>query len=300
MSVITTGTFPKLLRPGIADIFGAAYNEYPPEYTQIFEEHPSDRSYEEDVLVSMTGQAVIKPQGFAVTYDSMRQGYVPRYTHVLAALGYIITLEERMDNLYPALTVARQQALARSLRDLKEQIGSNVLNDGFTNTGADGVSLFDTDHPVTGGVQSNILDPSVPMSEAALEQIDIALAQAKNDKGMPVRIIGRKIIVPPALKNETQRILGNPLRPGTAERDINAMYQMGAWPDGFVVNRRLSSDTAFFVITDCFDGFKYYNRMAPVLSSDNDFDTENEKNKAIERYSFGYSDFRAGFASTGI
>lgn len=300
MGVIMTGTFPKLLRPGIEAIFGGVYNEYPPQYSQIFKEYPSVLAYEEDVLVSGTSQAVIKAEGTAVTYDTMRQGYIPLYRHVTAGLGYIITLEEKMDNRYPELNTVRAEALARSLRDLKEQIAANVLNNGFATAGADGQPLFSASHPVTGAVQSNIVSPALDFSEAALEQITIAISQAKGPNGLPIGLRTRKIIIPPGLVHEAERILKNPLRPHTAERDINAMYQEGSWPEGYSVNIRLTDPDAFFVLTDCPNSFKYFNRMSPEFSSDNDFDTANEKNKAIERYSFGYSDFRGAWASQGI
>lgn len=299
MAIVMTGTFPKFLRPGIKDVFGVGYNQFPPEWAEIFTKNTSTLSYEEDVLISMTGQAVLKPEGGGVTYDSMRQGYVSRYNHITTGLGYIITMEEKMDNQYAELSTARAQAIGRSLADLKEQIAANVLNLGFTNTGPDGVSLFDASHPVTGGTQSNLLSPALAFSETALEEISVLASEAKNDRGLPVRIVPLKVIIPTKLKHEAVRILENPARPGTAERDINAMFKLGEYPEGYRINRRLTDEKAFFALTDCPKGMKMYQRMNPTFSSDGDFDTENEKNKGLERFSFYYSDFRAMWGSAG-
>ncbi len=47
------------------------------------------------------------------------------------------------------------------------------------------------------------------------------------------------------------------------------------------------------------NGFKYYEREALETDVYTDFDTDNLKAKAIERYSFGCSNFRAGWGSQG-
>jgi hypothetical protein len=42
-----------------------------------------------------------------------------------------------------------------------------------------------------------------------------------------------------------------------------------------------------------------FNRMAIEFDKDNDFDTKNACASAIERYSFGWSDWRAVYGSPG-
>jgi hypothetical protein len=51
--------------------------------------------------------------------------------------------------------------------------------------------------------------------------------------------------------------------------------------------------------TDCPDGFKYFERSPMQTALEGDFDTGNMRYKARERYSFGYSNFRAVFGSQG-
>ena len=91
----------------------------------------------------------------------------------------------------------------------------------------------------------------------------------------------------------------NPLRPATAERDINAMYTNGMIPDGYVVNHYLTDPDAWFIQTDCPQGLQFFQRMEPTFDMDNDFDTKNAKFSYIERYSFGATDPRALYGSQG-
>ena len=97
--VITTGSFPKALWPGIKAWWGRSYNEHPIEYTDLFETTTSDKSYEEYVQATGFGLAPQKPQGQGVAYDSESQGFITRLTNVSYGLGYIVTEEELADNL---------------------------------------------------------------------------------------------------------------------------------------------------------------------------------------------------------
>jgi len=93
MGVITSGSFAKALWPGVNAWYGKSYNDYPEEWSKLFEKNTSSKAYEEDVGLSSFGLASIKPEGASVTYDSERQGFTSRYNHVVYALGFVITRE---------------------------------------------------------------------------------------------------------------------------------------------------------------------------------------------------------------
>jgi hypothetical protein len=109
----------------------------------------------------------------------------------------------------------------------------------------------------------------------------------------------KKLIIPKELQFEAKRILDNPVQANTAERNINALYQFGSIPEGFRINHYLTDPDAWFIITDCPTGMKHYQRQAPTLKDDSDFETFNAKFSAYERYSFGWTDPRGIFASQG-
>lgn len=300
--VITSSSFAKLLWPGINAIYGNAYKDYPEEWSKLgFEKNSSSKAYEEDVGVSSFGLASVKTEGNPISYDSERQGFTTRYNHVVYALGFIITREMYEDDQYAYVGKRKATALARSMRQTKEIIGANVYNRATTAgyTGGDGKTLLATDHPnVSGGSWSNMPTVASDLSEAALEQASIDIAAFRDDRGLLIAAKPKKLIIAPANQFEAKRILGTDGRVGTDLNDLNAIKTMGIIPE-VVVNHYLTDQDAWFIVTDTPDGLKYFERRGDQFEMDNDFDTENAKYKATARYSFGWTDPRCVYGSTG-
>lgn len=160
MALITSGTFSKALWPGVNKWYGKAYNEYPVEWTDLFDQFSSRKAFEEDVGVSSFGLAAIKPEGQSVQYDTEQQAFITRYTHIVYALGFMVTREAMEDDQYDVVAEKRARGLAFSMRQTKEIVAANVYNRAFTAgyTGGDGKVLGASDHPnAVGGTWSNIL-----------------------------------------------------------------------------------------------------------------------------------------------
>jgi hypothetical protein len=299
MSVITTGNHPKALWPGVNAWWGVEYAKHPKEYTQIFDEKTSDKAYEEDVEATGFGLAPVKSEGSAVSYTSHTQGATTRYTNVAYALGFIVTKEEMDDNQYEKLAKSRTSSLAFSMATTKEIVHANILNRAFSSSyvGGDGKELLATDHPVIGGAQSNELAVAADFSEAALEDVLIMINTAKNSTGLQIALKPIKLIIPAQLDFDAARVLNSTLRSGTADNDINAVK--GRLPGGVALNHYLTDEDAWFVKTNAPNGMTHFKRKAIEFTKDNDFDTENAKAKAYERYSAGWSDWRAMYGSAG-
>lgn len=301
MGVIYTSNHPKALWPGIKAWFGRVYDEHREEYSQIFDRDSSNKSYEERVELTGFGLAPVKSQGDSVSYDSETQGTISRLTNVTYAMGYVVTMEELQDNLYEMVSKRRAKALAFSMRQTKETVAANVLNRAFTSTytGGDGKELLATDHPTLSGPQSNELAVAADLSEASLEDLMIQIMQAQNSRGLRIALQGEKLIVPPALYFEANRILKSTLQGHTANNAINALKATNALPGGIVVNHYLTDSDAWFVKTNCPEGLIFQERMAMEFEQDNDFDTKNAKAAAVERYAVGWCDWRALYGSPG-
>jgi hypothetical protein len=301
MSVITTGQVAKLLKPGLNAIWGRDYTEHAKEYTDLFDVETSDMNYEEDVEMTGFGLAPVKSQGASTVYDTESQQTITRYTHVAYSLGFIITREEMDDNLYEKKGRTRAQALAFSFRQTKENVAANVYNRAETSgyNGGDGVVLLSTAHPTLSGNQSNKLATAADLSEASLEDLCIQIMNAQNNRGLKIAIKPRSLIVPPALAFEAARILKSTGQSGTANNDINALRSMGMFPEGVKVNHYLTDTDAYFVRTDIPQGMKLFQRVSPEFKQDGDFDSDNLKMKGYERYSTGWTDFRALYGSMG-
>jgi len=299
---INSGSFAKALEPGVNKWYGDAYEEHAVQYTSLFEMNTSRKAFEEDMSISGFGLAQVKPEGQAINYDTMQQGFLTRYSHVVYALGFVITQEVYDDDLYDVVGKRNAKSLAFSMRQTKEIVGANIYNRAFnsTYTGGDGVELCSTAHPnYAGGTFANMLTTNADLSEASLEQACIDLMDFTNDRGLQINVMPQSLIIPTELSFEAHRILNATLRVGTADNDPNALRDIGKFPKGITVNNYLTDADAFFIRTTSTDGMKYFERKGDDFGLDNDFDTGNAKFKASGRYSFGWSDPRGIFASPG-
>ena len=209
---ISRAQLAKELEPGLAALFGMEYDRYDQEHAEIFETESSDRAFEEEVMLTGFATAPTKAEGSSLTFDTATEAYTARYSHETIALAFALTEEAMEDNLYDRLGARYTRALARSMSNTKQVKASNVLNNGFTVAGGDGVSLLNTAHPLAFG--------------------------------------------------------------------------------GTFANRPTTD-------ADAPNGFKNYQRSPLRTSMEGDFTTGNVRFKARERYSFGYSDPRCVFGTTG-
>lgn len=301
MSVTNSSNFAKALWPGVNAWWGKAYNEYPVEWDKLFDKFSSRKAFEEDVGVSSFGLASVKAEGAPITYDSERQSFITRYSHVVYASGFVITREIYEDDQYDVVGQRKANGLAFSMRQTKEIIGANVYNRAFTAgfVGGDGVTLLNSAHPnFAGGTWSNILATASDLSEAAIEQACIDIAGFTNDRGLTIAVRPESLIIPRQSIYEAQRILKSDGRVGTDNNDLNALKTLGAIPK-IITNHYLTDTDAWFIRTDVKDGMKYFERRGDEFGMDEDFDTENAKYKATMRFSFGWTDPRALFGTPG-
>ena len=299
---ISRAQLAKELEPGLNALFGMEYARYENEHAEIFETEASDRAFEEEVLIVGFGNARDKSEGQGVAYDQASEGFTARYTHETVALAFSLTEEAVEDNLYDRLGARYTKALARSMAHTKQVKAANVLNNAFSSSflGGDGKSLVATDHPLAGGgTFSNRPSAFSDLNETSLENALISISTFVDDRNMILALQGTKLVVPPQLQFVADRLLETPGRVETADNDINAIRNMGLLPQGYAVNHFLTDTDAFFVMTDCPDGFKHFERSPIATSMEGDFNTGNVRYKARERYSFGFSNPRAVFASQG-
>ncbi len=94
-------------------------------------------------------------------------------------------------------------------------------------------------------------------------------------------------------------LLGNALRAGTANNDLNPVkaYFRDTKP---VVLRRLTSNTAWWVQTDADRGLQLVMRRKVQRSMEGDFETDTMRYKATERYVFGWTNPRAVWGNAGL
>ena len=277
------------------------YGRYENQHAEIYTTESSARAFEEEVMLSGFGAAPTKSEGASISFDNANEAFTARYNHETVALAFSITEEAIEDNLYDRLGARYTKALARSMANTKQIKAAAVLNNAFSVAGGDGKTLIATDHPLGGGGSlANRATTMADLNETSLEDALIGISTFTDDRGLNIALRGMKLIVPPQLVFVADRLLQSPGRVGTSDNDINAINNMNTMlPEGYVVNHYLTDTDAYFIKTDCPDGFKYFERSPMQTALEGDFDTGNMRYKARERYSFGYSNFRAVYGSQG-
>ena len=299
---ISRSQLSKELEPGLNALFGMEYARYENQHSEIFTTETSDRSFEEEVMLSGFGAAPTKSEGTGVAFDDANEAYTARYNQETVALAFSITEEAVEDNLYDRPSARYTKALARSMAHTKQVKAAAVLNNAFdsTVTGGDGKELCATDHPLTNGSTfANEPSTAADLNETSLEDALIKIAGFVDERGLIVALRGMKLIIPRQLQFVAERIMNSTLRVGTSDNDANALKNMGMLPEGYVVNDFLTDTDAFFIMTDTPRGFLHFERVALSTGMEADFDTGNMRYKARERYSFGFSDPRCVFGSPG-
>lgn len=283
MAVITTGSHPKALWPGVYAWFGAKYNEHPQYESVLFDVKTSRKNFEEMVQQTGFGLAPVKTEGASTAYQGHTQGYVSRGTHVAYSLGYIVTREELADDLYEEVSMRRAGSLAFSMASTRNHVAANVYNRAFNSsyTGGDGKELCATDHPSVSGNQSNELATAADFSEAALEDLTIQIMNATDPQGLKISLTPKRLIGPNELVYEFERVLKSDLRVDTANNDTNALKSMGVIPEAVNVPYLTDTDAWFIQTNGVEAGLCWFNREPVQFTKDTDFDTDNAKAKAL-------------------
>lgn len=278
--------FTDTLAPGFREIFFQNFGEKSPEYTELFNFHPSKRQYEDDSYVAGFGLVPIKTEGASVAYDDAVQGFDKRYVHDTYELAYRITQEMMEDELYGIMS-RMPSALGKSMRATIETDGANQLNRGFNPSyvGGDSKALFVTDHPLMGGGdQKNTLTNAADFDEDSLEQAFIDIAATTDDRGIQLNLVPTKLVVAPQGEWSARKVLGSQLEPGTANNAINPAQ--GTLQ--LVVNHYLTDPDAWFIY--CTEHLvNWFWRIKPDHMQGNDFDTDDGKFKTRARWSRGWS-----------
>ena len=299
--VITTGAAPRTLWPGVHAIWGQRYDEHPKEYTDLYAENESDQAYEVDVQITDFGLGSAKSEGGTMSYAYSGQGPVSYYVHITYGIGYIVTMEEQLDNLYEVVSRDRAWGNAFSTNTTIETLAALVYNDAFTGQfylNANGQTLCSTSQPnTTGGSYSNSM--ALDLMEASIEDGCTLAEGFLSDSGNPIKAIPQTLHVHYSQQWEAARILKSALQNDTANNAINALLLLGNLPQGVKVSHYFSNQNAWFMRTNVPKGMQMFWRMRPDFDMDSDFNTKNLLQGTIWRVAFGNSDPRGIIGSNG-
>lgn len=291
------------LEDGLNTVFGLEYKDRPEVWRNYLKfETEGRKAYVEDVMMAGFGAAAVKAEGAPIMYDSTSETYKARYVFETVAMAFAITEEVEEDGLYGSIGKKLSKAMARSYKHTIATRAANLLNNGFSSSylGGDGVSLFNASHPLkNGGTGSNLLAVAADLSETSIEDLSIQIANTTDDRGLPIDLDSHTLVIPTALRFAAHRILTANGRVGTNYNDPNAIKDMGLFPGGVVIDKRLTDTDAWYITTDASDGLKFIERKAVATKMEGDFETGNMRFKCRGRSIQGWSDWRGAFGTPG-
>lgn len=300
MAIINRSNIPSLLRPGLHQVFGD-YNVYPALWKDIYSVHRSDKAVEYELEVQGLPLGQIKADGSPVASGDMRQAYETSYVAQYYGISFQITRAAIMDNQYQSQFPQQALQLRNSLDTLKNINGAYLFNNAFdaASTVSDGQPLCSTTHPISTGTLPNRFSNGVQFNESAVEDAITIIKSWSNVAGLKVNLNSIKVLVPQSRAFDAARIFKSEFRTQTANREINAIVHDKYMPGGYIVNQFITNPNAWFILTDQDNGFKHFLRESLDIDFITDITTDNVTVRAIERYSFGCSNWRAVFGSQG-
>jgi hypothetical protein len=315
--MMVRGQFAQTLAPGVHHFFlhFLDLQMRQEEYSEVFNIETSTQEFEDEVEMTGVGIMPEKPEGAAAVYDDMIQGGTKRYIHLSYGLGSRTSWELIEDDQYGILKQV-PKAHARSAMFAREIVTWNVLNLGFsTITTTDGISVFNTQHPLLGGTAAtnvgpgltNVIfaagtypnrpSPDIDLSFTGVQLMVNQFERLVDSQGIPVRVKPKYILIPPELKFIAREILGSPGKPYTDDNELNSLLGEDI---KFRVVHYLTSQTAWFGVTEK-DGhqLKHFDRHPIDTDYDDDFDTRSTKMLTFQRFSAGATSWVGTWGSNG-
>lgn len=300
---VLRASFSTLLLPIVRKVHDDKMKQLDPLTPKLFEVNPSDRAYE--IMLVTMGMSTLQEKGENedLRYDTDRQMYSPQFQHITYALGKKISMEALQDTTGISHAKRVGQQLAKATQLTNDILSANIINNAYTSgkvmTSGDGAILCSASHPSPVGNQSNTITVNADFSEASLEAIITQIRKATDERGNRIGLTPQKLVIPVDLEFEVERVLGNSDRPGTTDRDINAIVKKGLIPGGVIMSPYFSDTDQFLVLTDADDGLIAFNRFESPVETDREFDTKAACFSKVIRTSRGWVEWRCVYGSPG-
>ncbi len=305
-----------MTRAEVAQLYTPIYDEFMlqdwgeetqvhPKCFQVIED--STKEYKTDGLSGL-GEWVSANEDTDGGVDSPVLGYAKTFTQAKFWKKFYATFEAVDQDEYALLKKEGEaRSMGRGARAKVEKDTAAVLYNGFTTACPDGQYLFDNDHPKnseeTGTIYDNLL--SGAFSHDNLEAAETQMAsEFKDPAGLPIPVPETAyILYPPALRGAVARVLSDRAneQPDTALRNINRFagkYEPVEWR--YLAADMGGSDTAWYIIFKEMNMLKIIWSAKPSFSAWIDEQLERYWFKGRMLYACGASDWRLGFASTGL
>lgn len=296
---VVRGAFDRIIAPGLFAAYVNEYEQLPATYPDLFKIDSTGRAYEDILVTSGLGTTPVKPEAVDVATDRPVQVGTVRMTIISYGLGYELSQEVMDDDLYNVVGRPASQLLAQSGRDTEERQAWALLNGSFTTTKSyDAVSVVNTAHQLANGsTYANAPAAAQALSFTALQASLERQMLMVNERGLRIRQVPNKLVVPVQLSWIANEILGATFKPYTADNTPNVLssQRIGLTP---VTSPYLTSTTAWWTVSPTHK-LMFFWRQKPEM--DKDYDRKARVASFFNFFRFGTAafDWRGVDGTTG-
>lgn len=272
--------------------FFEGYSIKKEQFRKIFNVKTSKKSKEEEFGVAGAGSWDERVNGLdPIQYDTIDEEYERLYVHKEYTKGLKVERKWIDDEQY-GVGDKIAKSIGRGGKILVEQTAADVLNNGFTTNGYDGVPLFSESHPIkrpasAGQVGDNLLT-SAELKESNLKLALLLLQHQVAPEGFEIECEATDLIVPTDLQFVAAVLLSSTNIPGSDHNDSNVLKSIVQ----LITYKWLTSATSWFVRDKELNELNFFWRVKPEFAKDKEFDTMALKYRGYMRFSVGYSNWR--------
>jgi len=243
--------------------------------------------------------AVQKNEGENVEFDDPIEGFAKTYQHVTYAIACSFS-QELVEYNRLSMVEDTYRSLGKAMFQTRQVTGFGVINDGFTDTGPDSSSLFNTAHSMIGGhAYANRPATEIALSIAGMREMEVDVMRQVDHRNINIALMPTRIWAPPELSQQLTELIGSPDRPDTANRAVNT-FTYGGKKYMAVVSPFLTSASAWGALTDPTDhSLRFYDRITPQTETWQDKPSGDINTKIRCRFVPSYSDFIGTWGTTG-
>lgn len=302
MPKMTRDNFGELLVTGHKKIFFDAYNEKPCQYKQVFKLDKMTKKQETYPHLGALGMWAEGTEGQVFNTMDFKEG--PKATFVAQRYdnSYEVTWELMQDDQYAVFkgkgVNGDAKGLGRGLRVREERNAADVILNGFTVAGYDGVPLFSKEHPLINSTKkvSNLIEGE--LNDVNLKAALTLMRKQLDEAGNPIAARATQLVVHPDLEFVARTLVESLQTAGTNNNDKNVLPRLTV-----VVMDYLENDQGikpWFVQDTSLDNLVFLTREEAIFRSERIPATMDWKFIGYKRFAEGYVDFRGLVGSTGV
>lgn len=297
---LTRDNFGQLMTPIHKKVFFEAYDEKPEQYSKIFKTDTMRMKEETFPHMGAFGLWGANTEGNTINEDSMSQGPTATFTAVRYDKGYELTWELVQDDQYNVLKGygkgGSAKALGRGLRATIETKCAEVLANGFTNTGYDGVSMFNNAHPLADSASTfgNLLTGK--LTDTNLKSGLTMMRNQVDEAGVKTQAVAKNLIVHPDNEFNANAIIKSSGPAGELSNDTNTLPKLNI----VILDYLPTAASAYWFLQDpSIDNLLFMFREKPIFDSQQIPKTVDWFMYGYARWAQGYVDWRGLVGSNG-